>query len=232
MKLEQMIVADPMASVAELLADQCERLAEQCLVCTDGAAVIAAAKQRAPRMVMLSLEIQRPAALEVASELAKLEPRPFIVGMYRELGVPGMERYERIGVSDFVPQPVDVADVFRAASRHFGVPFRRHTRFAMRFDIARADGVLIGQTRDLSEGGMLMSTPHALTAGESLLVDLALPDGQDKPMRVRCSVLNVEGQAPAAMQANIQFVRLRGEEHRRLAQYLEKLGKARPHGGE
>lgn len=223
MKLEQLIVADPMASVAELLADQCEQLAEQCLVCTDGAAVLAAAKHRVPRMVLLSLEIQRPDAVEVATTLGKLQPQPFIVGTYRELGVPAMERYEKLGVGDFVPQPVDATDVFRAASRHFDVPFRRHARFSSRFDVARADGVLIGQTRDLSEGGMLMQSGHAVTVGESLLVDLALPDGTDKPLRVRCAVLKVEGQSPAPVLASIQFLRLRGEEHRRLAVYLEKL---------
>jgi hypothetical protein len=40
-------------------------------------------------------------------------------------------------------------------------------------------------------------------------------------------VLAVEGQAPAPLLARVQFMRLRGEEHRRLALHLEVLGKKR-----
>ena len=220
-----MIVADPTEAVAELVADQCERLAGRREVATEGAMVLKLARETRAELAVLSLELQRPDTASIMRDLRRLDPRPFVVVTYRELGLPGMERFGKLGVTDFVPHPIDVTEIFRAASRHFGVPFRRHERFVVHHEVHRLDGVVMGQTQDLSEGGMLMRTTHALTPGESLLLQIDLPDGADAPLRVRSHVLRVEGQAPAAMSVSIQFDRLRGKEHRRLVMYLEGLRK-------
>jgi ActR/RegA family two-component response regulator len=219
MLLSALLVADPQKQVADLLAQQCGRMAARTIVAISGDRVIAEAKAQPIEMMVMSLEIQRPGPLEVVEAVEQLRPSPFVVVSYRELGVPTMERYSRLGITDFVAQPIDATDIYRAASRHFNMPFRRHDRFAVAIDVTRPDGVTIGRTRDLSEGGLLMDAFYPATAGESWLIQLALPD-QKKPLRVRIQILQVDGIAPAPMVARAQFQRLRGEEHRRLVTFL------------
>ena len=222
MLLSALLVADPQRQAAELTAEQCGRMAERTIVAGQGGEVVASAQAQPIDMVILSLEIQRPGPITVIEALEKLSPAPFVVASYRELGVPTMERYGRLGVTDFVSQPIDVTEIYRIASRHFNVPFRRHDRYRVAIDVLRPDGVAIGRTRDLSEGGLLMDMYYPAVPGESWLIDLAVPD-QKKPLRARINVLQVEGQSPAPMIARAQFARLRGEELKRLVRYLSSL---------
>jgi len=219
MLLSALLVADPQRQVAELVAEQCSRMAERTAVAVNGQQTIATAQAQKIDMLILSLEIARPGPLDVIEAVEKMRPAPFVVATYRELGVPQMAHYGRLGVRDFLSQPIDATEIYRAASRHFNMPFRRHDRFYVAIDIKRPDGVVIGRTRDLSEGGLLMDAYYKASPGESWLIELALPD-KKKPLRVRLHVLEVEGQPPASMIARAQFDRLRGEEHRRLVAFL------------
>jgi DNA-binding response OmpR family regulator len=190
MRLRSLLVADPVERVARQITDGCERLAEDRLIATTGARALALANDHRPEMVILSLELAKSETVDVATDLRRSLPDCFIVITYRELAVPTMERLGKLGVDDFKPQPLDLTSVFRAASRHFGVPFRRHDRHAVTVDVQRADGVQIGRTLDLSEGGMRFAALHPMSADDSVLVDLMVP-GQ-KALRVRCRVLEVE----------------------------------------
>jgi hypothetical protein len=78
--------------------------------------------------------------------------------------------------------------------------------------------VMIGKTCDMSEGGMYMTALHPINVGASLLIDVHL---EEKPLRVRCQVLHVDGTAPAPVRARIQFAQLWGPEQRRLVKYLQ-----------
>ncbi len=225
-RLKGLVVADPVESVAQLVARHCERLAEERLFTTGGERTIAQVASLRPEMVVLSLEITKPDAVEVAKAIQKIAPDTFIIITFREMAVPMMEKLGKLEVGDFIAQPVDFAAIFRAASKRFGTVFRRHERHSVTLDIQRADGVLIGKTRDLSEGGLMMDAIHPFSVDESLLVDLGLPE---KPLRVRCHVLAVDGQPPAKVTARVMFENLRGREHERLVGYLADLGKqARP----
>jgi len=221
MRLKSLLVADPVESVARQIADGCARLAEDRLIVTSGAKAVSLATEHRPEMVILSLELAKPDALEVATDVRSALAETFIVITFRELAVPTMERLGRLGVDDFMPQPLDLTGVFRAASRRFGVHFRRHDRHTVAIDVHRADGVLIGRTIDLSEGGMRFTAFHPVAADDSLLVDLMLPG--DKPLRVRCRVLEVDGKPPMLVTARGQFENLRGREHERLNAYLQTL---------
>lgn len=221
MRLRSLLVADPVESVARQVADGCERLAEDRLIATAGNKALALAVEHRPEMVVLSQEVANPEALEVVTQLRRSLPDCFIVITYRELAVPMMERLGRLGVDDFKPQPLDLTSVFRAASRRFAVHFRRHDRHTVAVDVHRADGVLIGRTMDLSEGGMRFVAVHPMSADDSVLVDLMLPAG--KPLRVRCRILEVDGKPPLQVSARGQFENLRGREHERLAAYLATL---------
>jgi CheY-like chemotaxis protein len=221
-RLRGLLIADPVETVAAHIATQCERLAESTFIATTGERALAMVREKKPEMVILSLELQRPETLEVARGIRDSSPGTFVVISFRELAVPTMERLGKLEVGDFMPQPLDFAALFRATSRRFERYFRRHDRHSVTLDVLRADGVLIGRTRNLSEGGMLFDAFHPLTADESLLVDLGL---HDRPLRVRCQVLGVDGQAPAPVKARVQFENLRGPEQRRLIDFLGGLGR-------
>lgn len=221
MRLGRLVVADPVESVARHIADGCDRLADERIVATSGERTLVAAATARPEMVILSLELARPETLLVATELRRACPDAFIIITFRELAVPTMERLGKLGIDDFMSHPVDLTAVYRAASRRFGVGFRRHERHEVALDVLRADGVLIGRTINLSEGGMRLSAFHPLAAGDSLLVALMMPD--DKPLQVRCHVLAVEGRPPVPVIVRAQFDNLRGREHERLARYLATL---------
>lgn len=225
MKLRALVVADPVEAVAQLIAKQCERLSAERVIAQSGAQMLEVVRDLVPEMVVMSLELSKPGAIEVMQKLRRAHPEIFVIGTFRELAVPMMERMSKLGVDDFMPHPLDLTEVFRAASRRFGIGFRRHDRLKITVEIMRADGVLIGRTIDLSEGGLLMEAIHPLAGGESVLVNLALPDGVTGPLRVRCHVLQVDGQAPAQVRARMQFENLRGREHARLVSYLDGAGK-------
>lgn len=224
-KLQCLVVADPLPEVAQDIANACDRLAEQRLVTTTGAETLTQARALRPEAIVLSLELTKPDTLDIAAKLCKELPNTLIVITYRELAVPMMEKLARLGLGDFVAQPVDITELFRAASRRFDRPFRRHDRHAVTLELYRADGVLVGKTRDLSEGGLLMDAIHPVKLDESMLLDLMLDDKAGKPLRVRCRVLAVDGQQPAPVKARVQFERLWGPEQRRLRDYIQTLVK-------
>jgi CheY-like chemotaxis protein len=217
MKLKCMLIADPMAATAELVAEQCERLADERVVVTRADEAIAKVAELTPELAVISLELSGIPAKTLIPKLLEKASNLFIVATYRELSVPDMERFGRLGVNEFVPQPIDILQVFRVASQRFNVPFRRHDRYNLACDVFRADGVMIGKTCDMSEGGMCMTALHPINVGESLLIDVHL---EEKPLRVRCEVLHVDGTSPAPVKARIQFDQIWGPEQRRLVKYL------------
>jgi CheY-like chemotaxis protein len=220
MKLDTLLVADPNESTAQLIADQCERLAEKRVVVTTAPEALQRAHELTPNVVVFALEMPRTSARAFVPDLLKAAPSTLLVATYRELSVTDMRRLAGLGVAEFVAQPIDIIQIYRAASHHFNVPFRRHDRYSLSLEVFRADGVLIGKTCDISEGGMCLTAYHPIAAGESLLVDLELPAGE-KALRIRCLVLGIEGQAPATVRARVQFTKLFGREQRRLLDFLQ-----------
>src|SRR2546421_220809 len=116
MKLGALVVADPVEAVARGVADQCARLAERRQVATSGKQALDAIAPLRPEMIIVSLELTRPETLEVVREIRRLLPSAFVIATFRELTVPVMERIAKLGVDDFMPQPIDLTAVFRAAS--------------------------------------------------------------------------------------------------------------------
>jgi ActR/RegA family two-component response regulator len=225
MKLKCMIVADPTRSAAELTASQCDRLADSRLIAGTSSELLELTQNHRPDLVVMSLELAGLEAADLVPRLQRAADGLFIITTYRELSVPRMEELARLGLEDFVPHPADALQIFRAASRRFRVPFRRHDRYKVTVDVIRADGVTVGRTIDLSEGGLCIEAIQPPTPGESILIDLPLGD-EPKALRVRCNVLDVEGQAPALVTAHMQFIRLWGPEYRRLVKFLKRQPKS------
>lgn len=221
MILKALVVADPVGNIAELVTTQCKRLARTRRIATTGEHALALVSEYKPEVVVLALEIAQPPVEKLIPKLIKACPDVFIVASFRELTVPKMEQLNRLGVDDFVAQPINATEIFRAVSRRFHMPFRQHPRFDVALDVIRPDGVMLGRTTNVSEGGLRMEVSHALQPNESVLVDVLLPD-QNK-LRVRCRVLHVDGAPPVKVMVRAQFENLRGEEQRRLVKFIDNL---------
>ncbi len=220
-KLERIIVAEPSEEAAQTVAEKLDRLAHVVEVTHRGYDAIARVKDLEPEMLVLSLEIGEPEASDVLSTIRKAGIDCFVVATYRELSVQGMKKLGKFGVGEFVALPVDATSIYRAASTFFGRPFRRHTRHQVTLPVNRVDGAHVGKTLDLSEGGMQVSLEREVAAGTSQLWEVALDDGGEKPLRVRCAVLGtdvIEGKATAA---RVEFEKLVGPDLARLSRFLE-----------
>ncbi|MCK5688798.1 response regulator [Myxococcota bacterium] len=223
MKLSVIVIADPQKSSAERLHCQCEHLADECLIATTGAETLELVKTRQPDMVVVALDMENPSGLEVISTLLKAKNKPFLIVSYRELEVSTLRKLDKQGVADVISQPIDPTLLYRAASHHFGRPFRQHNRHESSIDVYRADGVVIGRAIDLSIGGLQMRANHPISTQESVLVDLELDDGKSERLRVRAHILAVDGEAPMPVIARLKFNNLRGKEEKRLLEFIKGL---------
>jgi hypothetical protein len=92
--------------------------------------------------------------------------------------------------------PGRMADFDRSVSDLLGIGMRRHTRYLIRLRVAGNGGRIIGTTRKLSLGGMLLSATQPLPAGERITLELLDLDHGPLPLTVR--VLRREPSPPDA----------------------------------
>jgi DNA-binding response OmpR family regulator len=222
--LQKIVVAEPSEAAATQIISETERLAKERFVARNADDALRLVAQHKPELLLLSLEL-RPDASAVVTKLRKDGLNTCIVGMFRELGVPAMNRLAKAGVDEFLPQPIDYTQLFRLASARFDMHFRRHSRYNVTLDVFRPDGVLVGRTLDVSEGGLRLECFHPAEKDASMLYDIALPKSK---LRARCLFLQVDGAAPSKVIARVQFQNLRGEEHRRLIDYMGELSRIAP----
>ena len=226
MQLRAMVVADPVGNVAELVTSQCRRLAEQRLVATVGEQTLALVAELQPEVLVASLEIKRPAIDKLIPRIIKIAPEILIIATFRELTVPQMEQLSHLGIDDFITHPINATEIFRAVSRRFHLPFRQFPRFDTQLKVHRTDGALLGETLNISEGGLRIKLLAHLAVDESIMLALDLPDAPGKPMRARFRVLAIEAPTGGQTVARGYFDNLRGEEQRRLATYVAGLEQA------
>jgi CheY-like chemotaxis protein len=221
--LALVVVADPVKSAAEVIARSCKRFAAKSIVARTGHELLRLSAMEQPDLAFLSLELQQPDAFQVVRELRRNVPRLRIVATFRELTLPDMRRMTELGVEDLLPLPVDPGALERLLWVRFKITTRAFDRYSAALGVNLADGRPLGCTRNISEGGMLLwDVTQSIASGQSLLFELVPQD--DKPFRVRGTVLAVEGQIPSPTWARIEFEHKRGSDHERLAAFLSGLG--------
>ncbi|MBT6177066.1 MAG: PilZ domain-containing protein [Deltaproteobacteria bacterium] len=220
MSISYMVVADPVPEVANRIAADCGRLTEHTIVTTTGDDTIKAIKRYKPQIVILSLELQSPSITEVAATIRKKVRRCVAIGTYRELSIPTIEKLKKENVVEFVAQPAKRSEIFRIVARRCGVQTRVHPRFEASIEVHRADGVLIGKTRNLSREGMLIRTIHPAVVNQSLFVKLSLPTQE---LRLRCRILDAEPTSGGGTIARAMFEQVRGPERMTLFRYIDHL---------
>jgi DNA-binding NtrC family response regulator len=221
-RLAAVVVADPVETVARAIAHSCARFATKNIVVATGEQALRVASELRPQLAILSLELREPAVVDIIRELRRHSPQTHIAVTFRELTGPETQRLTKLGIEDLLPQPLDPEALARLVWLRFKINSRAYARYDVARDVRRAGGPLLGRTRNLSEGGMLLGdVTQPITSGLSLLIDLMLPN--DQPLRVRGAVLAAEGQIPSPMWARLRLERLRGSEHERLAVFLHEL---------
>jgi len=193
-------------------------LAETALCTTSGDETVLFVSQHAPEMVILSVDVQWPTPAELISSLRRLKKDVFVVAVYREMSLAGLRRLKMDGADEIISQPIDFAMLYGLVSKRFGIPVRCHRRFSVALVVLRADGVLVGKTRNLSEGGMLLDCDIPVQEQQSMLVDIRLK--RETSVRVRGEVLAFDSQSKTA---RMRFSNLRGNEHQNLTAFLLEL---------
>lgn len=224
-KLNRLLIAEPSEAAASIMAGAFERLADSVDTVHRGKETVDSVATLKPDMVLLSLELPDLEPDRVLSGIRRSGVDPFIVATFRELSVQGMKKLGKYGIGEFASQPIDATAIFRAASAHFGRPFRRHTRHLVSCPVTRVDGTPVGTTRDLSEGGMLVALSREVTTGMSQLWEIALTDGDEKPLRVRCIVLGADTSQGKQTAARVEFDKVVGPDLTRLSSFLRSLDK-------
>ena len=220
MTISYMVVADPVAEVAQRIANDCSRLTEHTVTTTTGEEAIKAIKRYKPQIVVLSLELQSPSIVEVAATIRKQIKRCVAIGTYRELSIPTIEQLKKENIVEFVAHPAKRSEIFRIVARRCGIQTRVHPRFKASIEVHRADGVLVGKTHNLSREGMLLRTAHPAAVNQSLFVKLGLP-GQE--LRLRCRILDAEATTGGGSIARAMFEQVRGPERVALFRFIDQL---------
>ena len=220
MTISYMVVADPVAEVAERITNDCSRLTEHTIATTTGEDTIKAIKRYKPQIVVLSLELQSPSIVEVAATIRKQMKRCVAIGTYRELSIPTIEQLKKENIVEFVAHPAKRSEIFRIVARRCGIQTRVHPRFKASIEVHRADGVLVGKTHNLSREGMLIRTVHPAAVNQSLFVKLSLP-GEE--LRLRCRILDAEATTGGGSIARAMFEQVRGPERVALFRFIDQL---------
>lgn len=154
------------------------------LAISQGSADLVIAEPRTPRGPTRGLAdqlknnrgLRRPKLLRVGSGDELAEPWPLPAGIFDTAG--------------------DMAGFDHAVSDLLGVGMRRHPRYLIRQRVAGRGGLIIGTTRKLSLGGMLLSATQPLPAGDRL--GLELLDLERGPLALSVRVLRREPSPPDA----------------------------------
>jgi CheY-like chemotaxis protein len=229
MILKNMVVADPVGNVAELISKECRRLARHRVVATTGDQALGLVKEWRPEVLLLSLEIDRPGAEKLLPKITAALPEVLILGTYRKLPEATMQQLERLGVDAFLAHPIAASDVFSVVSKRFSLPFRELHRFLADCQVRRADATEaaeppLGHLLDLSETGMRFVCASPLTPEDVVPLHIDLGDSPSEPLPVQCRILSLSERGGVQI-ARGHFLGLKGEPKKRLTQYVAGLTK-------
>jgi hypothetical protein len=217
-RLEHLIIAEPVEQVAQHVAEQTAAMAKERTIIHTGEGVIESVLEYRPEMMLVSLDIGSPDVEEIAKAVKAEHPGLYLVGVYRELSVQSIKKLKAANFDDLLPIPIDMLDLYRLASARFKRAFRRHVRFPVEIEVLRPDGVVLGVTRDLSEGGLRMGFTQPMRLEQSLMLYLRVVGRE--PIRIRGVVIDVDTEVK---EARINFEGSRGQAALGLTQYLRDL---------
>ena len=117
-KLGCLLVVDPSAAAADRIAQNAKRVAKQCRVATTIDDTCSIVEQCQPDLVVFSLQFGCTRILELAKAWKK-HAQMLVVATYAEMTPEVLSRLKKAGITELLPQPIRLDDLFGIVSRHF-----------------------------------------------------------------------------------------------------------------
>lgn len=177
-KLDLIVLAESDRALRDDLRRLLGRLARRVELFDDGEEALYACRSQRPGMAVISLSCwtDPQEALDGLRATLPRVPGPLVV-TFRKILPRQLGALARMGVEHVFGQPFDPLHLFRLANQRFGVIARRYDRVRCHLTVFWGAGPLrevVGCTRDLSRGGMLLVSDKVLTRGSSLFFGVQL----------------------------------------------------------
>ena len=217
------LIADDLKLFLEVEKSYLQRGGFAVLTATTGEEALEVAEKRQPNLVLLDLEMPKmdgAAACAAMRRIPALAATPIII--MSATGTPqNRDRCLKAGCTEFVAKPQKADELLGIVARILSVRQREAKRITVVFNVTGKDGSrqVVGQGRDLSEKGLLLVAPSAITVGAVLQLEFFLP-GTRSQIKVQGKVVRSVKDADAAHEAGVQFTDLSQDDRALILDYV------------
>lgn len=195
-KLDRIIIADPDPTVRQDLGNLLTNLAHMVERFSEGPMAISYARENPAEMFIMSIDSFRSIDEALSAIKQARNHCNELIVTHRKLLPKQVGKLKRYKVEHSLGHPIDPLYLFRLAHERFGIIARRDERINAQCEVFWKNGPqreVIGHTRDISRGGILLVTGRELGRGTSMFFGVQLD--QDTAIEVRGEVVKIDAQA-------------------------------------
>jgi CheY-like chemotaxis protein len=217
------LIADDLKFFLEIEKSYLQRGGFEVLTATSGEEAVKLAQERQPHLVLLDLEMPKvdgAAACAAMRKIAALQATPIII--MSATGTPqNRDRCLKAGCTEFVAKPEKPDELLGIVARILSVKKREAKRITVVFNVTgtHASRQVIGQAKDLGEGGLLLETAGPISVGSVLELEFYLP-GTRSQVKVKAKVVRAGKTPEGAQQAGIEFIDLSQADQEAILDYV------------
>jgi CheY-like chemotaxis protein len=217
------LIADDLKFFLEVEKSYLQRGGFDVLTATTGEEAVALARQRQPNLILLDLEMPKmdgAAACAAMRAVPALAATPIII--MSATGTPqNRERCLKAGCTDFVAKPQKPDELLGIVAHILSVKKRETKRITVVFNVTGKDATrqVIGQAKDLSETGLLMLAPAAITVGAVLQLEFFLP-GTRSQIKIAGKVVRAKQAPDGGHEVAVQFTDLSQDDRALILDYV------------
>jgi CheY-like chemotaxis protein len=217
------LIADDLKFFLETEKSYLQRGGFDVLTALSGEEAVAVAAKKQPHLVLLDLEMPKMDGAAACAEMRKvpaLQATPIII--MSATGTPqNRERCMKAGCTEFVAKPEKPEELLGMVARILAVKRRESQRITVVFNVTgtHASRQVIGQAKDLSQGGLLLETSTAIVVGSVLELEFYLP-GTRSQVKVKAKVVRAGKSPEGAHQAGVEFVNLSQSDQEAILDYV------------
>jgi CheY-like chemotaxis protein len=217
------LIADDLKFFLEVEKNFLQRGGFEVLTAESGHKAVEIARQRRPHLILIDLEMPKmdgAAACAAMRQEPALAATPIIL-----MSATGSEENRRrclaAGCTEFVVKPQKPEELLGLVARVLAVKQRESKRITVVFNVAgtAAGKQVVGQARDLSEGGLLLETTEALAAGATLALEFYLP-GSHHLVKVQAEVRRSDRAPDGTHRLGLRFIGLDPTDQEQILDYL------------
>ncbi len=235
--MARILVIDDEPSILDLLDTILHSKGHEVVLAERGRKGVQLFQQERPHVTILDLEMPGMDGCAVLREIRALDPNALVI-IQTGFGTEEREwQARKLGAAEFIPKGLSLHflgaaldRVLTQIGRTMMVDERRHfLRFLVQFPIVLLqDGVEIGDGTcyELSAEGCTMESQANVGTGDSVALQLYLPDHEDPttPLMIEVAVVRWTSQR----KCGLAFISLSGGDHQRLSRYVETLQTTSP----